>query len=397
MTMDSFDLVIVGNGLAANRLLSELAEHSAKPSSIAVIGEETVVAYNRILLSPLLAGDISIKQIELDIPECIEKITTQITNTVIVEIDSSKKQLLSYEGKVISYSKLVIATGATPNIPKIDNSNAVGVMSFRTLADVERMQAVASAGKTALVIGGGFLGLEAAEGLRKQGMKVTLIHRSEYILNRQLDQVASCMLKDELTERGLTILTTSELSTISTQLNKVTGATLTNGLMLDVDLIVFATGITPRIDLAKTCSLETNKGIIVNTQLETSISDIYALGECIEFDGNTYGLVAPIWEQCSILATNLCGGNKHYQEKPVATQLKISGIDLYSFGEIDQSSDFITYLDEEIHHYRKLWFKDEALVGAVLYGDTTISETIAPVINNPDHMISPKTSSLFAT
>jgi nitrite reductase (NADH) large subunit len=397
MTMDSFDLVIVGNGLAANRLLSELAEHTAKPSSIAVIGEETVVAYNRILLSPLLAGDISIKQIELDIPECIEKITTQITNTVIVKIDSNKKQLLSSEGKVISYSKLVIATGATPNIPKIDNSNAVGVMSFRTLADVERMQAVASTGKTALVVGGGFLGLEAAEGLRKQGMNVTLIHRSEYILNRQLDQVASSMLKEELTERGLSILTNSELSTISTQFNKVSGVTLTNGSKLDVDLIVFATGITPRIELAKTCSLETNRGIIVNTQLETSITDIYALGECIEFEGNTYGLVAPIWEQCTILAANLCGSEGHYNEKPVATQLKISGIDLYSFGEIDKSSNFITYLDEDLKHYRKLWFKDKALVGAVLYGDTSISDTIAPVINNPEHLIKPNTCSLFAT
>ena len=397
MTIDSFDLVIVGNGLAAHRLLSELAGHTAIPSSIAVIGEETSVAYNRILLSPLLAGEISVKHLELDIPECIAKKTTQMTNTVIVEIDSAKKLLLSSEGKVIRYSKLVVATGAAPNIPEIDHNTAVGVMSFRTLNDVERMQALASAGKTALVIGGGFLGLEAAEGLRKQGMKVTLIHRSEYILNRQLDQVASSLLKEELTERGLSILTKSELSTISTQFNKVTGVTLTNGSTLDTDLIVFATGIAPRIELAKTCSLKTNRGIIVNTQLETSIADIYALGECSEFDGNTYGLVAPIWEQCSILASNLCGGDEHYQEKPVATQLKISGIDLYSFGEIDQSRDFITYLDEDLKHYRKIWFKDKALVGAVLYGDTSISDTIAPVINNPEHLIKPKTCSLFAT
>lgn len=397
MTIDSFDLVIVGNGLAANRLLSELAGHTAIPSSIAVIGEETSVAYNRILLSPLLAGEISVKHLELDIPECIAKKTTQMTNTVIVEIDSAKKLLLSSEGKVIRYTKLVIATGAAPNIPEIDHRTAVGVMSFRTLNDVERMQELASAGKTALVIGGGFLGLEAAEGLRKQGMKVTLIHRSEYILNRQLDQVASSLLKEELTERGLSILTKSELSTISTQFNKVTGVTLTNGSTLDTDLIVFATGIAPRIELAKTCSLKTNRGIIVNTQLETSIADIYALGECSEFDGNTYGLVAPIWEQCSILASNLCGGDEHYKEKPVATQLKVSGIDLYSFGQIDQSDSNITYFDEDLKHYRKLWFKDDALVGAVLYGDTSISKTIAPVIHNPEHRIRPETSSLFAT
>ncbi|WP_432696805.1 NAD(P)/FAD-dependent oxidoreductase [Marinobacterium sp. YM272] len=368
------DLLIIGNGMAANRLLQELCKQPNRPESILVIGEEPRPAYNRVLLSPFLAGELGASDVELnEIDWYAEQGIELLCGDPVLEVDPATRLVRAAGGKVVRYRRLVFATGSRSAMPEMPGIELDGVMGFRTWADVEQLQARAARGGRAVVVGGGLLGLEAAEGLRKLGMQTCVLQRGPWLLNRQLDRSAAGLLQATLEERGLKILTGAGIEMLQGDRGRVSQVMLKDGQMLDADLVVVAAGITPETALAREAGLSCHRAIAVDARMRTSDERVYALGECCEFQGQTYGLVAPIWRQAEVLAQVLSGQEHEYSEQPIATQLKVSGISLFSCGEIDaKDAQAIEYLDLAQREYRKLWLNEGRLIGAVLYGDTRL-------------------------
>lgn len=367
------ELVIVGNGMAAARLVQELKQSGGFEGRILMVGREPQPAYNRVLLSPLLAGEIEDQALELHSTEWYEEQGIELLcNDPVVALEPERHRLRTGSGKQIHYDQLVLATGSNSSLPPLLGIDLNGVMGFRTWQDVEAMRKAAAKGGSAVVIGGGLLGLEAAEGLRKLGMCTRVLQRSDYLLNRQLDRHAAGMLQQTLEGRGLEIITNAGVECMrGNEAGQVTEVILKDGRTLPADLVVVAAGVTPETSLARAAELNCDRAIRVDAELRTSAVDIFAIGECCQFEDNTYGLVAPIWRQARVLAQVLRGASDQYAEQPAATQLKVSGISLFSCGEIDaQDAKVVEYHDPEVGDYRKLWLRDEKLVGAVLYGDT---------------------------
>lgn len=390
-------LVIIGNGLATMQLLKELDHQS--DYLVTVLSAENVPHYNRIMLSSLLAQETDLQSITpCDDAWYEERNVRVLLNHRVVNIDAENHTLSCENGARIDYDKLIFATGSRAFIPPMPGTQIPdvldGVMGFRKLIDVDFMQEVTSRYQRAVVIGAGLLGIEAAVGLAKQGMDVTLLHRRDVLMNRQIDRNASDLLIKELEGRGIKIATghgpvaltgmpvspTSEEGSTS---RKVCAVTLDNGDKLEADLVIFATGIVPCTPLAQASGLLVKKGICVDAQLQTSQADIYALGECCEFEGNTYGLVAPIWNQASVLAKQLTLKDDDelpvYQEESFATKLKVSGIDVHSMGiinseETDLECEVLEFNDFERSIYKKILISDHKVVGAVLYGDVADSQ-----------------------
>lgn len=362
-------LVIVGNGMAGHRLLQALHDRPDRPARITVIGEEPAAAYNRILLSPWLAGEI--ERDALDLPS--DAIASAWLDERVVEIDRQQQTLRTESGRMLGYDRLVIATGSRPTLPAIPGLELANVGSFRNLADAQWL-ATREPGRHAIVVGGGVLGLEAAEGLRKRGLKVRVLQRSDRLMNRQLDATAAAWLQDSLTRRGLTIETSVSLTRCEGDASgQVRAVVLTDGRRLPADCVVIAAGITPNAELARQAGLDVNRGIVVDDCLTTRDPSIHALGECGEHRGMTVGLVEPIWQQVETLADVLSRRPvKPYAASECATRLKVAGISLYAFGPVEATpeDETLTYADPEIGDYRRLLIRHGALLGAVLYGDT---------------------------
>ncbi|MBY4675779.1 NAD(P)/FAD-dependent oxidoreductase [Marinobacterium arenosum] len=365
-------LIIIGNGMAAGRLLGEILERDADRYRISLFGDEPHGNYNRIMLSPVLAGEMSADEIMLNPLDWYAKHGIELySGDPVVEIDRASQQVFSASGRCLNYDKLVIATGSSPLLPAGTPNDLEGVLSFRTLGDVAAIKQAAEHCRHALVIGGGLLGLEAAYGLRQSGCDVTVLHRGEWLLNRQLDEAAAGLLADELKGRGIDLRLDAEAERFIGN-DRIAAVHLNDGSTLNVQLVVIAIGISPNAGLARRAGLACERGILVDEQLQSSDPAIYALGECCQFDGQTFGLVAPIWDQTRVLADQLCGFNgAPYRVRPTATKLKVSGIDLFSAGEFISRPEYDSqvYRDPELGHYRKLLFHGRRLVGAVLYGD----------------------------
>ncbi|NIC36499.1 NAD(P)/FAD-dependent oxidoreductase [Halomonas desiderata] len=367
-------LVIVGNGMAGHRLVEALLARPERPA-ITVIGAETAPAYNRILLSPLLAGEMERSALTLRSAEWYAEQGIELVLGERVEsIDRTARRLTTDAGRELGYDRLVLATGSTPARPPVPGLELPGVHVFRDLHDADALARAAQAGRNAVVIGGGLLGLEAAEGLRKRGMQVSLLQREDRLMNRQLDLTAARLLESELRGRGLDIHTEAQLERLEADTEgQVCAALLADGTRLAADCVVVAIGIVPNAELGRVAELEVNRGIVVDEWLTTSDPTIHALGECCEHRGNLYGLVEPIWRQVEVLAERLCGQQAQgYQELPTATKLKVSGISLYAFGptEAEPEHEVLSYRDPQQGDYRRLLLRDGRLEGAVLYGDT---------------------------
>ena len=385
-------LVIIGNGLATMQLLKELEYQQTY--QVTVLSAENVPHYNRIMLSSLLAQETDLQSITPCDDAWYQARNIQVLlNHRVINIDTSKQILSCKNDREFKYDKLIFATGSRafiPPMPGTEMPNVLeGVIGFRKLIDVDFMQQVTRHYKKSVVIGAGLLGIEAAVGLAKQGMDVTLLHRRDVLMNRQIDRAASDLLIKELTHRGIKIVTgfgpvglTSEPIAESDS-HKVCAVELDNGEAISADLVVFATGIIPCTPLAKASGLKVQKGICVDAQLKTSDDLIYALGECCEFEGNTYGLVAPIWNQARILAQQLLLAPSDkmpvYTEEAFATKLKVSGIDVHSMGiinpnESEQECEVIEFNDIERSIYKKIITSKQRVIGAVLYGDVVDSQ-----------------------
>ena len=364
-------LVIVGNGMAAARLVDELAKTALGRYAIAVIGDEPRLAYNRVLLSAVLAGDTDSHDIELRPADWWrDRGVTLKYGCAVTEIDVGRRELKIANDESIAFSKLVLATGSMPLRLNVPGAELKGVNTFRDSRDVDLLLTLAAARKRVVVIGGGLLGLEAAYGLAKAGASVTLVHLMDRLMERQLDAPAAALLKSLVEAKGIEILLNANTTRIIGE-NRVEGVELSEGRRIAADAVIFAAGIRPNVMLAREAGIAVNRGIIVDDRLQTGVSDIFALGECAEHRGICYGLVEPAYEQARILAQHLAGRTAAYQGSVVATNLKVSGVSVFSAGDFlgGEQSESIVLSDVKRGTYKKLVIADGRLNGAVLVGD----------------------------
>jgi nitrite reductase (NADH) large subunit len=366
-------LVVVGNGMAGMRAVEELLAHAPGRFAITVIGAEPQTNYNRIQLSAVLAGDKTLDDIVINAPEwyatndiCL------ISGNRVAAIDRQARHVALADGTPVAYDKLLLATGSKPVAPPIPGLGLPNVRAFRDIADVEAMIEAANTERRAVVIGGGLLGLEAAWGLKRRGMAVSVVHLMPTLMERQLDAAAGALLHRDLDARGIAFFTNSQTEEI-VGAERAEAVVLADGRRIAADLVVLAVGIRPNVDLARDAKLEINRGILVGDDMATSDPDIYAVGECIEHNGQVFGLVAPIWDQAKVCGARLAGDTTAvYVPPPVFTSLKITGVDVFSAGVLaaaDDADEELTLHDAKRGLYKKVILRNDKVVGSVLYGD----------------------------
>jgi nitrite reductase (NADH) large subunit len=366
-------LVMVGNGMAGMRTLEELLKLNSARYAITVFGAEPHGNYNRIMLSPVLAGEKAFADIMLNDHDWYTRqgITLR-AGCSVVGIDREQKAVMAADGTRTPYDHLLLATGSDPFMLPIPGIDLSGVISFRDIGDVDAMLAAATRGGHAVVIGGGLLGLEAANGLLKRGMRVTVVHLFETLMERQLDAEAAALLRGELERAGLEFLLGQQTAALLGE-REVSGVRFRDGSTIACDLVVMAVGIRPNTRLAVAAGLACERGVLVDDRMQTSDPAIYAVGECVQHRGQTYGLVAPLYEQARVCARQLAGADDAiYHGSITSTRLKVTGIDVFSAGDFngDGASQAIVYRDPSGGIYKKLVIKDDRITGAVLYGDT---------------------------
>ncbi|MDE2061530.1 MAG: NAD(P)/FAD-dependent oxidoreductase [Bradyrhizobium sp.] len=393
----SESLVIVGNGMAAARLVDELARVALGRYAIAVIGDEPRLAYNRVLLSSVLAGETASHEIELRPANWWrDRGVTLKYGCAVSEIDVGRRELKIAGEESVGFSKLVLATGSSPLRLNVPGAGLSGVSSFRDSRDVDLLLALAAAKKRVVVVGGGLLGLEAAYGLAKAGAPVTLVHLMDRLMERQLDAPAAALLKALVEKKGIDVLLNADTARILGQ-SRVEGVELADGRQIDADAVIFAAGIRPNVALAREAGIPVNRGIVVDDHLQTGADDIFALGECAEHRGICYGLVEPAYEQARALAQRLAGRRASYQGSVVATNLKVSGVNVFSAGEFlgTERSEAIVLSDVRRGTYKKLAIEDGRLAGAVLVGDTADALWYLELIRNRENIAGVRKDMMF--
>jgi nitrite reductase (NADH) large subunit len=385
-------LIVIGNGMAGIRVIEELLAIAPDAYEITVFGAEPHPNYNRILLSPVLAGEKRVEDIILNPMQWYrDKGITLHTSDPVVSIDRIKRTVRARSGLTVPYDRLLLATGSNPVILPVPGRDLPGVVTFRDLQDVDSMLEAARTHRKAVVIGGGLLGLEAANGLMKQGMDVTVVHIFDTLMERQLDRAAATLLKESLESRGMKFhmpAKTIELRGTSAAANsertayslqptvkspsRVSAIVFEDGRELEADLVVMAAGIRPNIDLAKAAGLRCDRGVLVSDTMQTFDPSIYAVGECVQHRNSTYGLVAPLFEQANVCATHLAEfGIGQYRGSVPSTQLKVTGIDLFSAGDFvgGPRSEALIMKDPKRGIYKRVVLENNKVRGAVLYGD----------------------------
>jgi nitrite reductase (NADH) large subunit len=377
-------LVIVGNGMAAARLVDELAKAALGRYAIAVVGDEPRLAYNRVLLSSVLAGETASHDIELKPANWWrDRGVTLKYGCLATEVDVGRRELKIANEESISFSRLILATGSTPLRLNVPGADLAGVHTFRDSRDVDLLLTLAAQKKRVVVVGGGLLGLEAAYGLAKAGAPVTLLHLMDRLMERQLDAPAAELLKLLVERKGIKVLLNANTAQLHGETH-VESVELTDGRRIDVDAVIFAAGIRPNIALAREAGISVNRGVVVDDHLQTAAPDIFALGECAEHRGICYGLVEPAYEQARVLAQHLAGGSTAYHGSIVATNLKVSGVGVFSAGDFMGSDGSETIVLKDVRHgtYKKLVISEGRLTGAVLIGDTADALWYLELIRN---------------
>jgi nitrite reductase (NADH) large subunit len=365
-------LVVIGNGMAGMRTVEELHKLAPDLYDITVFGAEPYGNYNRILLSPVLAGEKTVDDIMLHTREWYDKhhITLHAGDPV-VHIDRRKRIVRAQSGKEVRYDRLLLATGSKPFIIPVPGHQLPGVIAFRDIQDVETMLEASRNHKHAVVIGGGLLGLEAANGLLRQGMQVTVVHVTDALMNQQLDKPAAQLLQKALENKGLQFMLSAQTAEIVGP-DRVTAVRFKDGSEIPADLVVMTAGVRPNIALAKEAGLHCDRAIVVDDTLQTYDPRVYAVGECVQHRSATFGLVAPIWEQARVCGAHLAGaGHRRYVQQTSPTRLKVTGVDLYSVGDFigGEGSEDLVLRDAKRGVYKRLVLKNGCITGAVLYGD----------------------------
>jgi len=365
-------LVVIGNGMAAARFADELSKRALGRYAIAVVGEEPRLAYNRVLLSSVLAGEVASSEIELK-PQgwWRDRGITLRYGCRATAIDTDARSVMLADGESLAFSKLVFATGSQPIRPALPGMALPGVITFRDINDIWTIWHRAGSGDRVVVIGGGLLGLEAAYGLAKAGARVTVLHLMDRLMERQLDRQAARMLQRAVEAMGIEVILNADTAEISGT-SRVEGVTLKDGRTIEADAVVVAIGIRPSADLARAAGIAVKRGIVIDDALETNVAGIHAIGECAEHRGVCYGLVEPAHEQARVLAARLSGRDARYAGSVLSTNLKVSGVNVFSAGDFlgAEGTEEIVLSDPGIGLYKKLVIADGRLVGAVLFGDT---------------------------
>jgi nitrite reductase (NADH) large subunit len=366
-------LVVLGNGMAAGRVLEELFARAPDRYDVTIFGAEPRVNYDRIMLSPVLAGEKKFDDIIVHDDGWYARHNVDLRKgETVIAIDRAQRQVRTRSGVVAHYDALIIATGSNPLLIPVPGAELPGVVTFRDLDDVNAMLAAAEAGGNAVVIGGGLLGLEAAAGLAAKGMDVTVVHLMPTLMERQLDPNAAYLLKKTIEKRGIEVLTEASTSAIL-GIDRAEAVRLEDGRTLPADLVVMAVGIRPNIVLAREAGLEVKRGVVVDDHLRTSDASIFAVGECVEHRGQCYGLVAPLYDMARTLAASLAGEQvPGYAGSATSTKLKVTGVDLFSAGDFSEGdvNDEIVLRDPARGVYKRVVVRENRIVGAVLYGDT---------------------------
>ena len=370
-------LVVIGNGMAGMRAVEELIRRNPSRYQITVFGAEPHVNYDRIALSSVLAGEKEIADTVINpLSWYGDNGIRLFAGDPVTAIDREARTVTSQSGRTEAYDRLLLATGSKPVVPPLPGLELPGVCAFRDIADIEQMIAASERFKRAIVIGGGLLGLEAANGLMKRGMAVALVHLMDTLMERQLDRMAGKLLQAELDGRGLHFFMKGQTEEIYGA-HRVEGVRLDDGREIPGDLVVLAIGIRPNIDLGKAAGLAINRGVVVDDAMRTSDPAIFAVGECVEHRGRTYGLVAPLYDMAKVCAEHLAEGEATglYAGSVLATKLKVTGVDLFSAGNFMGGEDCsaLTLFDEERQIYKKLVLRDGHVEGVVLYGDVASS------------------------
>lgn len=374
--MTKLKLVVIGNGMAGVRTLEELLTLAPELYEVTVFGAEPHPNYNRILLSPVLAGEQTVQDIVLNPRDWYERHGIRLhAGKKVVEVDRVRRIVRAEDGTEAPYDRLLMATGSNPFILPVPGNHLEGVIAYRDIADTEAMIDAATRFRHAVVIGGGLLGLEAANGLRQRGMAVSVVHVNPWLMERQLDAVASGLLQKSLEERGLRfVLGAQTQALLAGEDGRVRAVQFKDGTELPADLVVMCVGVRPNTALAERMRLHCQRGIVVTDTLQT-VTDarIYAVGECAAHRGIAYGLVAPLFEQAKVVANHLAQlGIGRYMGSLTSTKLKVTGIDLFSAGDFagGEGSEEIVLSDPFSGTYKKLVIRGDRLVGACLYGDT---------------------------
>ena len=366
-------LVVVGNGMAGMRTVEEILARTPLRFQITVFGAEPHPNYNRIMLSPLLAKEKTFEDIVINSREWYEQNGIElITGERVWHVDRDTRVVSGEHGTTRPYDVLLLATGSNPFILPLVGRDLPGVIGFRDITDVETMLAAAAKGGNAVVIGGGLLGLEAANGLALSGMTVTVLHLNPTLMDRQLDATAGAMLRADLERRGIRILTEAHTKAIHGSETAVESVELNDGTILPANLVVMAVGIRPNTELGAATGLDVKRGIVVDDRMRTSDPSIFAVGECVEHRGLTYGLVAPLWDMAKVCADAITGvAVSEYEGSVTGTRLKVTGIDMYSAGDFagGPGTEEVVFRDPARGVYRRLVLRGETLIGAVLYGD----------------------------
>ena len=366
-------LVVIGNGMAGCRAVEEVLKRDPDRYEVAIFGAEPRVNYNRIMLSPVLAGEKTFDQIVInDEAWYRDNGVTLHAGRAVVAIDRDRRSVVAEGGLEVGYDRLILANGSDPVRLPLPGADLKGVVTFRDLDDVEAMLAAsAEPDARAVVIGGGLLGIEAAYGLARRGMKATVVHLMDVLMERQLDESAGFLLTEAMRERGVETVLGAQSEEILGQDGRVSGLKLKDGRVLPCNLLVMAVGIRPNAALAKAAGLSTNRGVIVGDDMRTSDPAIYAVGECAEHRGQCYGLVAPIWEMCRALAEDLTDSAGAYEGSVLSTRLKVSGVDVFSAGRFagGEGCEDIVFRDAGRGVYKRVVLEDGKVVGSVLFGD----------------------------
>jgi len=376
-------LVMIGNGMAGARTLEELLKIAPDLYDITVFGAEPHANYNRILLSPVLAGEMTVQNIMLNDVDWYGKNNISLhLGKKVTRIERGARRVVAADGTAEPYDRLLLATGSNPFILPVPGKDLEGVLTYRDIQDTNAMIEASKRYKHAVVIGGGLLGLEAANGLKLRGMNVTVVHLMEWLMERQLDRTAAQLLQQSLEAKGLQFLLQKQTAEIvaneqgrvrAVRFKPAPGKDPGDGSEIVAELVVMAVGIRPNTELAQSAGIQCNRGIVVNDTLQTFDPKIYAVGECVAHRGVAYGLVAPLFEMAKVCANHLAHfGIGRYAGSVTSTKLKVTGIDLFSAGEFSggAGTEDIVLNDALGGVYKRIVLRDNRVVGAVLYGDT---------------------------
>ncbi len=391
-------VVVVGYGMAGARFAAELRQRDPR-RTITVFGAEPTRSYNRILLSDVVAGKLNDEDVPLAEPDGPLDLRVGVE---VVDLDPAERVIVSDDGRSTRYDTLVLATGSLPMVPPVAGLTrptgklVEGAATFRTLDDCRKIVATAATAKNAVVLGGGLLGLEAARGLAMRGLHVEVVHPRRQLMERQLNADASQLLVATLASLGVSV----RPNAVTTEIigpDRVEGVLLEDGTELAADLLVIACGVRPQTALAERAGLEVGRGIVVDDRMRTSDPHIYAIGDCSEHRGVSYGFVAPAWEQAKVAAEVACGGTSRYLGSRQVARLKAHGIDLATLGDPhldDERAEVVTFTDVARGTYQKVVIRDQRVVGAILLGDnptvgsvTQIFDRGLPVPNDPRSLL----------